>query len=177
MTNEDGTFDIDAYMDEQARMLRPNISWRLQESIKRGVLCWLCICCIVVAVLAPRFRFEHWPQVSLVADIIILCVAVLFIVSYFGKQAPGMWRRYSVTEFLYNYGSTYMSTLEPAILDIRKRELAAEFEVAVLVREGVDGSWGFILFQIPHTMESACRGEEYLIKVINRYGTALKLQN
>jgi hypothetical protein len=70
-----------------------------------------------------------------------------------------------------------MSTLEPAILDIRKRELAAEFEVAVLVREGVDGSWGFILFQIPHTMESACRGEEYLIKVINRYGTALKLQN
>jgi|GEM_PF-3283478 hypothetical protein len=149
MANRYVAADIQTYMSVQQHQLAPpNGWWWLKKLITNGVLCYLWMACVGVVLLAPRFRFEHWPQVASVAEVIVVSVIILYIISSFGEHPPGVWQRYSVKNFYNRYGKNmFTGSIAASIANVRKIEPMAEFELAVLETKGRQRH-GVILFQV-----------------------------
>src|SRR3989338_7713871 len=140
-------FGIKAYMDgEVQKRLPPNGWWRFLQKIQASPKWWMSL---GILVMLGLMVFDYQRGTTMLAGrgdttplIITVFVDAIFVVGFGGymlwivvslpARHPGVWRHYSLKDFIKKYGGWYLPAVEVAMQDIRIVTPMAEFELAAL---------------------------------------------
>lgn len=159
---------IRAYMDGQVHKLLPaNRLWHLRQKMFESPGWGYAALGVVALILAVRnyktglvVLIERADTLPLVMSSVLDAIIVTGVVSWaliglssLPARPPGVWRRYSLKDFVMKQKSGWhLPGVDEFVYRIRKENLYAELEVAVLERPYTGGRipevFGIILFQV-----------------------------